>query len=639
MKVGADMKKALSLFLGLVLTFLIFTSSVPVAFAAQYSGECGTGMTWSLDTFTGVLSINGNGDMKDYSADSLPGWSAYQGYVKTVTLEQGVTSVGDYAFYNQTGYRYSRLSTLNFSSTVSNIGKYAFRGCKNIKNINSFDAKTIEDYAFRSCEGLEAFDLGTKIATIGNGAFSFCSALSSISFPSTLKTVENSAFESTGLTELTIPSNVTSIGSNAFADCVSLRSVTYSASSITACENGLFYGSGAADGMSVTFSSNVTAVPSDIFNNCINLTDVTLSDSIITIGDNAFKGSGLKAIHFPKNVKNLGKDAFSACNSLTGFTVDSSNLYYSSGDNGELTNRSKSVIYRYPSGRGATSYTLLSSILTIQKGAFSGDTHLKSINTNNATAMYADAFQQCRELTSVSMPKITTVKTYAFADCDKLTTVTAPKVTLIEGCGFFGCDSLANLNGFTALKTINEYAFAGCDGFTELVLPSTVTTVGTFAFTNCDNMKTLEIPSSVTTVNESAFASNDELVTLTLNEGLKTIGKNAFVNCPKLKSVTIPKSVTSITSKSIGYTMSASGAYTAISGFTVRYYSGSTGNTYANNNTSLGSEVITTGDEEAIPPENETPDFVPATPVELPMIFKILKIIVNFVTDIIKAVV
>ncbi len=634
------MKKALSLVLSFIFVFLIFAASVPVAFAANYSGQCGSGVTWSLDTFTGTLTIEGSGTMNDYSADVLPGWSAYQSYIKTVTFAEGVKSVGDYAFYNLSGYKYLKLTALNFSSTVSVVGEYAFRGCKNIENITSLNAGEIQDYAFRSCTGLNSIDLGSALLSIGNGAFSLCSNLSEISFPSTLKIIENAAFEGcSGLTDLSIPSNVTSIGDNAFAKCTALKNVIYSASSITDCENGIFFGSGASDGMSVTFSDNITTVPADIFNNCINLTEVTLSDSVTTIGDNSFNGSGIKAIYLPKSVKTISNSAFTACNSLEAFAVNSSNTTYCAGENGELLNRSKNIIYRYPSGRAVSDYTLLSSVVVIQKGAFSGDTHLQSVNTNNATSLNSDAFEQCRELTDVNMPKVTSVKTYGFADCDKLVTVTAPSVTSIESCGFFGCDALTNLDGFTSLKTIGDYAFAGCNSIVNLTLPSTVTTIGSYAFTNNDSMVTLELPSSVTTLKDNAFASNDELTTLTLNEGLVSVGKNAFVNCSKLKSVKIPKSVTTISSYAFGYTMTASLKYTAVSGFTVYYYSGSTGGTYASNNASLGSEVVTDGQEEIIPGENGSADFVPVTELEMPTMVSLLKSIVSFIINIIKAVV
>ena len=68
------------------------------------SGVCGVGyqLTWSFNTKTGVLTVFGNGEMKDRTAsDKLP-WKSYISGVKTVVIFPGVTKVGSYAFYGCT---------------------------------------------------------------------------------------------------------------------------------------------------------------------------------------------------------------------------------------------------------------------------------------------------------------------------------------------------------------------------------------------------------------------------------------------------------------------------------------------------------------------------------------------------------
>lgn len=55
------MKKTLSAFICIVILILSVTASVPSAFAASYSGKCGDTLTWSLDTFKGVLTVEGSG--------------------------------------------------------------------------------------------------------------------------------------------------------------------------------------------------------------------------------------------------------------------------------------------------------------------------------------------------------------------------------------------------------------------------------------------------------------------------------------------------------------------------------------------------------------------------------------------------
>ena len=57
--------------------------------AATYSGECGANgdnLTWTLDTATGVLEIDGTGEMKDWTYSSSAPWYSYYSSIKTVTL-------------------------------------------------------------------------------------------------------------------------------------------------------------------------------------------------------------------------------------------------------------------------------------------------------------------------------------------------------------------------------------------------------------------------------------------------------------------------------------------------------------------------------------------------------------------------
>ena len=72
--------------------------------AETYSGTCGSGVNWSLDTDTGVLEITGSGRMADFTATSQP-WNDYKTQITSVTLANGVNSIGSYAFYNCTALR------------------------------------------------------------------------------------------------------------------------------------------------------------------------------------------------------------------------------------------------------------------------------------------------------------------------------------------------------------------------------------------------------------------------------------------------------------------------------------------------------------------------------------------------------
>lgn len=61
--------------------------------AATYSGACGTGVTYNLDTTADVLTISGSGAMTDYTYGGTP-WHSHRSFIKTVVIENGVTSIG-----------------------------------------------------------------------------------------------------------------------------------------------------------------------------------------------------------------------------------------------------------------------------------------------------------------------------------------------------------------------------------------------------------------------------------------------------------------------------------------------------------------------------------------------------------------
>ena len=80
---------------------LVSVLLMPVdAQAATYSGTCGSNVTWSLNTSTGVLTISGTGRMYGYSYfDGIyPPWYSYRVNIKKIVIDSGVTNIGNYAF-------------------------------------------------------------------------------------------------------------------------------------------------------------------------------------------------------------------------------------------------------------------------------------------------------------------------------------------------------------------------------------------------------------------------------------------------------------------------------------------------------------------------------------------------------------
>ena len=88
----------------------------PAAFAAEIvTGNCGDHVTYTWNKTTGAVTISGNGPMCDYfDPTDTPFYSSghSSGQVKTVMIENGVTSVGSGAFYCCTAMKSN--STIDF---------------------------------------------------------------------------------------------------------------------------------------------------------------------------------------------------------------------------------------------------------------------------------------------------------------------------------------------------------------------------------------------------------------------------------------------------------------------------------------------------------------------------------------------
>ena len=181
----------------------------------------------------------------------------------------------------------------------------------------------IGNYAFRECRNLKNVHIASSVTSIGRGAFESCSSLTSIIIPSSVTSIERWAFEGcSSLTSVTIPSSVTSIGREAFAGCSNLTSVNIP-NSVTSI--GEFTFSGCSSLTSVTIPSSITSIGGGAFWSCSSLTSITIPSSVTSIGRNAFSScSSLTSITIPSSVTSIGWYAFSSCESLTSITIPSS---------------------------------------------------------------------------------------------------------------------------------------------------------------------------------------------------------------------------------------------------------------------------------------------------------------------------
>lgn len=122
-------KRIASMFLALVLVLSVLpVGAIQTVAAAATSGSCGKNAKWAFDSATGTLSVTGSGAMSDYE-DNRP-WKEYLTKIKKVSIGEGITRVGDFAFTICTS-----LITVILPKTLKEIGYCAFNDCKNLATL------------------------------------------------------------------------------------------------------------------------------------------------------------------------------------------------------------------------------------------------------------------------------------------------------------------------------------------------------------------------------------------------------------------------------------------------------------------------------------------------------------------------
>ncbi len=218
--------KKLNKLTSIILSVIMLIAVLPIFDVAAAdivdSGECGIGLSWSLDS-DGVLTVSGEGEMEFYDGMTGPWCDDYCDSIETVVIENGVTNINWCAFYEC-----SSLVSVTIPDSITSIGDDAFSGCSSLANISIPDSVTsIGDSAFKGCSSLTSINIPDGITKIGWCTFYDCNSLTSITIPSSVTNIDDWAFcGCTGLTSVIIPDGVTSIGSCAFLSCDNLTNVT-----------------------------------------------------------------------------------------------------------------------------------------------------------------------------------------------------------------------------------------------------------------------------------------------------------------------------------------------------------------------------------------------------------------------------
>lgn len=589
---------------------MLLTAAFGMPVPAEAERTCGENLTWRLEGSR--LIISGTGEMDNFLEPYEPAagkmsrapWIEYSYQIREIVIEEGVTSVGNYAFMSL-GW----ITSVSLPDGLISIGKMAFCHCS-VTEIRIPDSvMEIKENAFTGCENLESITLPDKLQAIEFGTFQNCNKLKGVTLPASVKILEDDVFLGCeSLEEIDLSSVSHIAGPAVFVNCTNLKNIIVAKGSIIeeyCVKNHLPYtaveipetaapsegtcgynltwkvenekltisgkgpmadfiiNAGVAkpylwytvpgttapwDGEKFTelvIEEGVTSIGNYAFNCHTELISVTLPDSLKSIGDRAFEYcENMQDFLFPDFIEKIGPDAFADC-------------------------------------RGLVNVVLPESLTALEYGTFQCCNAIKKVVLPaNVKTIAAEAFYACFELKEISLPaSLTRIDLAAFEDCEKLQNVIVEKDSYAEKfCkevqlpytyaetpvlsgndggeklewkledGILTISGTGKMNDFIRLMGGDKDTSAPWGGqkITRVVLEPGITSVGAFAFWGCEQLKTVVLPETVTEIGKFAFEGCNLLRNVILPEGVAEVGKKAFSQCDNLETVTLPASVSSI---------------------------------------------------------------------------------------------
>lgn len=387
-------------------------------------GTCGPELNWTLNE-DGILLISGTGEMDeiDYDFDSgrtsTPWWDV-RDRIQTVFLMNGISDIGDYAFYDC-----PNLSRVEMANSITKIGYDAFQDCKKLTNITlpKGVSSITPSIIFYGCESLCSIDVvpgNEKYASV-DGILFDKNKTKLVYYP-----------RGKSASSYSIPDGVTEISSSAFSNCINLSSVT--------------------------IPESVTCIGASAFYNCTNLKSATIPDGVVEISGSTFeKCTSMSSVVIPSSVTTIGRSAFYHCESLTNITIPD--------------NVTEIESCAFSDCDKLESVVIPGSLSIMGERVFEGCASLKYVTIEEGATMLGEAaFEYCISLTSVTLPSsITKLSGYLFSGCSKLENITIPSgVTTIFNYAFSDCNSLTSVVIPASVTLIGNGAFRRCDNLEEV---------------------------------------------------------------------------------------------------------------------------------------------------------------------------
>ncbi len=363
----------------------------------------------------------------------------YVGKERVVVVPEGIEELESSSFWDN-----QSVEEVILPNSLKNIGGDTFYYCKNLRSINiPRNVELMGNNPFAGCPNVVVDNQSPHYVMQGG-----------VLYTADMRTLIYCSIKGDS-TELTIPEGVTVISKHAFYCCTRFERIVLP-STLQKMENNPFSGCSRLELVNhstsyyiqddVIYNGFKTAVVGTLNRICSKR--LVLLEGIKTINRNSFWNcTGIETLVLPSSLEDIGYNPFVDCANIH---FESHSPYFKVVD-GILYNKDCSKLICCPQWRAKGVMRLPDSVVTLERGAFSGCREMAEIHLHNVNIVNKSCFTNCKKLRNLYCSDLVTyVGEWAFAYCESLQEVSVRKGTIVDNNAFSNCPAkLVERDGYT----------------------------------------------------------------------------------------------------------------------------------------------------------------------------------------------
>ena len=467
-------------------------------------GDCGSSgdnVQFELDLTTGVLTIFGSGAMEDYALNVFAPWYDYKDDITSVSIEEGITRIGVYAFRDC-----AAMTSVALPASITEIGDRAFDECTGLATYSY--AGTLNDWLNITFEYFSSNPMYHVHRCYVNGD----EEITNLVIPNGMTTIKDHAFRNcTGLTSVSLPSSITTL-TGALNGCTGLTSYTYAGT--------------LADWLNISVNSS-DGNPMKYVHKCFvngneEIKDLVIPNGTTSIGQYAFyMCSGLTSVTIPASLTSIGSSAFSSCSNIATVNyLGTISQWCAMNFDSNISNPTQFSHQLSLDGEEQINIYLPDELSAVKDYVFAGNSKLETISVNSSTTIHPHAFDGCSaEILYRGNASGVTADGLSWSLVDGLLTISGEGAMTDYGTApatpwYVYRSIITGIVIGEGVTSIGTSAFGQEALVSSILIPSTVTAIGDFAFSGCTGVERITCnavnPPTITDaqVEYSSYASN-----------------------------------------------------------------------------------------------------------------------------------